>query len=256
MAETHTNKVVLITGAGHRIGRAIALGLARDGWQVALHFNTSAEAAQDTAAQITQAGGTSATVQGDLRNVDTLGDIVGRAGQALGPVTCLINNASLFEDDRIETLTPQSWDDHLDINLRAPVLLSQRFVSQLPPDAAGNIVNIIDQRVWKPTPQFFSYTAAKSALWATTKTMAQALAPWVRVNAIGPGPTLPSSRQNADDFETQSRSVPLGHSTSPEEICDAIRFILATPSITGQMLALDGGQHLAWQTPDVTAAKE
>ncbi len=256
MAEPLKDNVVLITGASQRIGRAIALGLAREGWHVALHFNTSAKAAEETALEITQAGGNAITLQGDLRNTDTIGDIVARAAEALGPMTCLINNASLFEDDRIETLTPQSWDDHLDINLRAPVLLSQHFVSQLPETMAGNIVNIIDQRVWKPTPQFFSYTTAKSALWATTQTMAQALAPRVRVNAIGPGPTLPSSRQSADDFETQRRSVPLGRSTSPEEISDAIRFILATPSLTGQMLALDGGQHLAWQTPDVIAAKE
>ena len=256
MSQPLANKAALVTGAGHRIGRAIALGLAGDGWAVGLHFNTSAEAAEETATQIRHAGGSALAVQGDLRDPGSIEQIFNATADALGPVTCLVNNASLFEDDRIETLTTQSWDDHLNINLRAPVLLSQHFVSQLPAAAGGNIVNIIDQRVWKPTPQFFSYTTAKSALWATTQTMAQALAPRIRVNAVGPGPTLPSSRQNVDDFETQSRSVPLGRSTSPEEICDAIRFILATPSLTGQMLALDGGQHLAWQTPDVIAAKE
>lgn len=253
MQETSTNKVALITGAGRRIGRSIALDLARNGWHVAVHFNTSQEAALDTASQITRAGGTAITVCGDLRDVDAIGDIVANANSALGPVSCLVNNASLFEADRLDTLTPQSWNDHFDINLRAPVFLSQHMVAQLPPAASGNIVHIIDQRVLRQTPEFFSYTAAKSALWAATRTMAQALAPRVRVNAIGPGPTLPSSRQTQDDFEQQSLSLPLARSTAPDEICDAIRFILASPSMTGQMLALDGGQHLAWQTPDAMA---
>ena len=153
-------------------------------------------------------------------------------------------------------MTGESWDAHQNINLRAPVFLAQAFAAQLPAGAEGNVINIIDQRVWRPTPHFFSYTVAKSALWAATRTMAQSLAPGIRVNAIGPGPTFANKRQRPEDFENQFTATPLGEPVDPEEIWSGIRFILSARSMTGQMLALDGGQHLAWETPDVTGANE
>jgi NAD(P)-dependent dehydrogenase (short-subunit alcohol dehydrogenase family) len=167
------------------------------------------------------------------------------------PVTLLVNCASLFHDDRIDTLTAQSFDAHIAANLRAPVLLAQAFAKALPADRRGLIVNMIDQRVWRLTPQFFSYTLSKAALWAATQTMAQALAPRIRVNGIGPGPTLPSIHQSAEQFAAEASSVLLGHGASPEEIAGALGYLIDAPSVTGQMIAVDGGQHLAWRTPDI-----
>ncbi len=172
------------------------------------------------------------------------------ANKALGPVTTLINSASIFEDDCLKTLTPESWATHIDTNLRAPLFLSQAFVNQLPAGTDGNIINIIDQRVWRLNPRFLSYTASKAALWTLTQTLAQSLAPQIRVNAIGPGPVLTNERQAQADFEAQVEAVLLQRGPELSEICQAIRFILAAPSMTGQMIALDGGQHLAWATPD------
>ena len=166
------------------------------------------------------------------------------------PITLLVNCASVFEDDRIETLTPQGWDAAMAANLRAPVLLAQAFAAALPATRQGLVVNITDQRVWRPTPLFFSYAVSKSALWAATQMLAQALAPRIRVNAIAPGPTLASIHQSSEDFAAESASVPLGHGPTPEEIGDALAYLIDAPSVTGQMIAVDGGQHLAWQTPD------
>ncbi len=256
MTHTTTNKAVLVTGAAHRIGRAIALGFARDGWKVAVHFNESAEAAENTAAEIRDAGAAVTTVHGDLTEQETAVGIVAAASDEIGPLTCLVNNASLFEDDTLETMTARSWETHQNVNLRAPVFLSQAFAAQLPATEDGNIINIIDQRVLKPDPRFFSYTIAKSALWAATRTMAQTLAPAIRVNAIGPGPTLANKRQRLEDFENQYRAIPLGQSVDPDDIWSGIRFILSARSMTGQMLTLDGGQHLSWETPDITGANE
>ena len=242
---------VLITGAARRIGRRIALDLARQGWAVAIHCKSSRADAETLKQEIDSAGGKSAIVQGDLARADVPERLIGEAVKALGPLTCLINNASRFEPDEAGSVTLDSWAQHLDTNLRAPVFLSQHFAAQLPAHVAGNIINIIDQRVWKLTPKFFSYTASKSALWTVTRTLAQALAPNIRVNAIGPGPALPNVRMDEDDFTRQARLTLLKRGTSPEEISAAVKYILSAPAMTGQMIVLDGGQHLLWQTRDV-----
>ena len=246
----------LVTGAARRVGLAIAADLAAHGFAVALHCNTSCEEADDAVAAILEAGGSAAAITADLTDRHAVAGLVDAARQAIGPLTLLVNNASVFEYDDLETLDHDIWDRQMAVHLEAPAFLARDFVAQLPADAAGNIVNIIDQRVWRPTPHFFSYTTAKSALWAATRTMAQTLAPRVRVNAIGPGPTLPGPRQSEADFAAQVAAVPLQRGPSPEEIAAAVRFLVETPSMTGQMLALDGGQHLAWETPDVVRANE
>jgi len=176
-----------------------------------------------------------------------------QAAGVLGPITLLVNNASLFLADRLPTVTPATWDAHLDANLRGPIFLAQAFAAQ--PGAAGLIVNLLDQRVWNPNPLFFSYTVSKAALWAATQTMAQALAPRIRVNAIGPGPTLPSIHQRPEDFEAEAAHTLLGRRATPEELARTLRFLIDSPSVTGQMIAVDGGQHLAWRTPDLAHAE-
>jgi NAD(P)-dependent dehydrogenase (short-subunit alcohol dehydrogenase family) len=247
---------VLITGAARRIGQRIALDLARDGWAVAIHCNQSRSDAETLKREIDRSGGRSAIVQGDLAQANVPERLIAEAAKALGPLSCLINNASRFEPDEAGSVTLDSWAQHLDINLRAPVFLSQHFAAQLPADKSGNIINIIDQRVWKLTPKFFSYTASKSALWTVTRTLAQALAPRIRVNAIGPGPALPNVRMDEEDFARQARLTLLKRGTSPEEISAAVKYILSAPAMTGQMIVLDGGQHLLWQTRDVMDVKE
>lgn len=247
---------VLVSGSGRRIGRRIALDLAGDGWDVAVHCNTSIIEAEEVAGLITAMGRKAVIVRGDLSQAQVPERLIEEAAQALGGLTCLINNASVFEPDVVGSITQQSWGQHLDTNLRAPVFLSQAFARQLPDRTTGNIVSIIDQRVWKLNPKFFSYTASKSALWTATRTLAQALAPRIRVNAIGPGPALPSVRMDEDEFAKQSRLTLLGRGTSPTEISAAVQFILSQPALTGQMIVLDGGQHLVWQTRDITGVKE
>jgi NAD(P)-dependent dehydrogenase (short-subunit alcohol dehydrogenase family) len=249
-------KSVLVTGAARRIGRQLALDLAADGWDVAVHCNTSVAEAHEVADQIRTMGRTAAVVRGDLSRDDVPRRLIGESAAALGGLTCLINNASLFEPDEVGAITTASWGAHLDTNLRAPVLLSQAFAQALPKRQSGNIISIIDQRVWKLNPRFFSYTTSKSGLWTATRTLAQALAPRIRVNAIGPGPALPSVRMDEAEFAKQTRLTLLGRGTSPTEISGAVKFILSQPALTGQMIALDGGQHLVWQTPDVVEVTE
>jgi NAD(P)-dependent dehydrogenase (short-subunit alcohol dehydrogenase family) len=239
------SKTVLITGAARRIGRAIALDMARQGWAVAVHFRNSRSEAEALVTEIQSSGGVAQAFGADLADFQALSKIVADCASALGPPICLINNASEFLPDAVETLDQASWDTHLDINLKAPVFLSQAMVRQLPDGVQGNIINIIDQRVWKLTPDFFSYTISKAGLWTATRTLAQALAPRVRVNAIGPGPTLRSIHQSGTDFELEKTSTLLGTGPSLGEIAAAVQFILSAPSMTGQMIALDGGQHLA-----------
>ncbi len=242
-------KTALVTGAAKRVGRALALDLANHGWAVAIHCNTSRADADAVAATIHSAGGKAVVLAADLSQEHQVAALVPAAINALGPLGLLINNASLFEEDDVETVTRDSWDAHLNTNLRAPFVLSQAFAKSA---QHGAIINIIDQRVWRLTPKFMSYTLSKAGLWTLTQTLAQALAPYIRVNAIGPGPVMPSFRQSPESFAAQVAAVPLQRNTGLEEICAAVRFILETPSMTGQMIALDGGQHLSWQTADVT----
>jgi NAD(P)-dependent dehydrogenase (short-subunit alcohol dehydrogenase family) len=239
-------RAALVTGAAQRIGRAIALALAADGWAVAIHHRSSREAAESVVAEIAQGGGRAVALAADLVREDELEMLMRRAGDALGPLGALVNNASVFEGDEALSVTRASWDRHIETNLRAPFVLMQLFARQLPADAGGAIVNILDERVWSLTPHFVSYTLSKAGLWTLTQSMALALTPNIRVNGIGPGPTLPSPRQSEEQFRRQWSAMPLARRTTPEEIAAAVRFILAAPAMTGQMIALDGGQHLLW----------
>jgi NAD(P)-dependent dehydrogenase (short-subunit alcohol dehydrogenase family) len=245
-----THKAVLITGAGRRIGRALAEDLGAAGWAVAVHYHHSSADADEAVAAITSKGGRAAAVQADLGDHASVTGLVTAAIKAVGPLGCLINNASIFERDDIATATLDSWDSHIAVNLRAPFFLSQALAAQVAGKERGVIINLLDERVWHLTPHFASYTVSKVGLWTLTQTLAMALAPRIRVNGIGPGPTLPSPYQTPEQFAAQCARMPLGRGTSPDEICAAVRFILAAPAMTGQMIALDGGQHLGWgQTP-------
>ncbi len=249
-------KTALVTGASHRIGKQMALDLAKDGWAVAIHYAKSQLSAQQVVDEILARGGEAISVGGDLADEQVPQKMIDACVDGLGPLTLLVNNASRFERDDISDMSVEGWNLHHKINLRAPVFLAKIFAKQLPDNQQGNIVNLIDQRVWRLNPEFFSYTASKAGLWAATQTLAQALAPRVRVNAIGPGPALPSTRMSASEFEKQCSLTPLEVGTSPQEISSALRFILSSPAMTGQMIALDGGQHLAWKTPDVVEVRE
>jgi NAD(P)-dependent dehydrogenase (short-subunit alcohol dehydrogenase family) len=239
----------LVTGAAKRLGRATALALAEDGYDVAVHYGSSKADAEAVASAIHAKGRRAVAIAADLAKETETQQLVGAVAKALGPLTCLVNNASLFERDEALTVTRATWDAHFETNLRAPFVLMQEFARQLPAEASGVIVNIVDERVWNLTPHFVSYTLSKAGLWTLTQVMAMALAPRIRVNGIGPGPTLPSPRQSAEQFAKQQASVPLQRGATPEEIAAAVRFILSSPSMTGQMLALDGGQHLGWAQP-------
>lgn len=238
---------VLITGAAVRIGQAIALALAADGHPVAVHYNRSRKDADTTVEALRTLGVAAAAVQADLADHQAVLRLVPAAAEALGePLGVLVNNASLFENDRMKSITQQSFDAHMAINLRAPLFLAQQFAEALPEDRKGAIVNLIDMRVWKPLPGFISYTVSKAGLEMLTKTMAMALSPRIRVNAIGPGPVLPNERQSEEQFREQWHSTALKRGAHPEEIADGVRFLLNSPSVTGQMIAMDGGQHLPW----------
>jgi len=246
-SENHPSDIprtVLITGAAKRIGRALAEDFGARGWSVAIHYNVSAGEAEEVAAQVRRSGGRAATLQADLADHAAVEALMPAAVHALGPIGCLINNASVFERDEAATATLESWERHQAVNLRAPLFLTQTFARQLPAAASGAIINIIDQRIWRLTPHFMSYTVSKTGLWTLTQTCAMALAPRIRVNAIGPGPTLPNPYQSQAEFDSQRARMPLGRGTTPAEICTAVRFILEAPGMTGQMIALDGGQHL------------
>jgi len=251
----------LVTGAARRLGRAMALSLADTGHDIALHYAGSAEAAKTTAEEIRAKGVRAELVQADLLDQTAAEALVTRATAALDqPLTVLINNASIFEHDDIDTMSAESWDRHFGSNLRAPMFLTQAFAAQCPkgkrdengePVAAGMVLNMLDQRVHKLTPQFMTYTIAKMGLWAFTRTAAQALAPDIRVNGIGPGPTMQGERQSAEHFADQRAATILGRGSDPQEICRLLQFFLQNPGVTGQMICADGGQHLAWETPDV-----
>lgn len=251
----------LVTGAGKRLGRAMAIYLGERGFDVAVHYNASADEAEEVAREIRFLGRMAAPVQADLLDEAVVKDLVPAAQAALGgPLTVLINNASIFEYDNLETATRNSWDRHIESNLRAPFVLTQVFARQVPepltgedhePQAQGLVVNMIDQRINKLTPEFMTYTIAKMGLWAFTRTAAQALGPRARVNAIGPGPTMQGIRQSAEHFRRQREATVLKRGADPEGITAALGYFLDARSVTGQILCVDGGQHLAWQTPDV-----
>lgn len=253
-------KRALVTGAGKRLGRAMALSLADAGFDLALHYASSAVETEALAEEIRARGRQAETVQADLLIEGQTATVIPNATNALGgPLTLLVNNASIFEDDDLDTMTRESWDRHIESNLRSPVALTQAFAAQAPapevdttnePRAQALVVNMIDQRVRKLTPDFMSYTTAKMGLWAFTRTAAQALAPKVRVNAIGPGPTLKAAGQTEANFIRQRSVTPLNRGSNPEDICAALQYFLAAPAVTGQLICVDGGQHLNWQTPD------
>jgi NAD(P)-dependent dehydrogenase (short-subunit alcohol dehydrogenase family) len=246
-----TRGAALVTGAGRRIGRVLALEAARAGFDVAVHYRSARADAQAVADEIAALGRSAVILDAELTDEGQTAALVARAAQALGPVTLLVNSASTFEDDRLATTTRKSWDAHLDANLRAPVVLAQAFAAGLPDAQAGLIVNIVDQRVLRPNPQFFSYSLSKAGLWWVTQTLAQDLAPRIRVNAIGPGPTLASVHQAPGEFEREAAGTPLERAVSPDDIAAALRYLIDATSVTGQMIAVDAGQHLGWRTPDV-----
>lgn len=253
---TDPHIVALVTGGARRVGAAIVHDLAAHGFAVAIHCNASQAQAQSLAAGIEAAGGRAAVICGDLTDPACARALVARAQAALGPVRLLVNNASVFVGDTATDFDPAVWDRHFDLHVKTPAILAGQLAQALPPGADGLVVNVIDQRVWRPTPRFFSYTLSKSALWTATRTLAQALAPRVRVNAIGPGPTLKNQRQDAADFEAQVEALLLKRGPDLAEFGRTIRYLWQARSVTGQMIALDGGQHLAWQTPDVYGIAE
>lgn len=243
----------LVTGGGKRIGRAICLKLARAGFDVAIHHRGSEEAAEAVADEVRALGRRAAVVQADLMQEAEVRELVPAAVEALGPLSVLVNNASVFEDDRIGDLSREIWDKHIETNLRAPVVLAEAFAVQAPDGPPGSlaIVNLLDQRVLKPDPRFFSYALSRNGLWWATRTLAQGLAPRIRVNGVGPGPTLPSIHQTEAEFDAEAAAVPLERAGSPEAVADAVAWLVDATLVTGQMIAVDGGQHLAWRTPDI-----
>lgn len=242
--------VALVTGGAVRIGRAIALALARTGYDIALHVRQCDADAQSACAAIEACGARVALLTAELGDAEAVAALLPAAHAALGTVSLLVNNASKFLPDAVGSLDPALWDRHFAVNLRAPVFLAEALAGQLGDDATGCVINLIDQRVLKPTPHYLSYSLTKNALWAATKMLAQGLAPRVRVNAVAPGPTLANERQSEEDFARQRASMPLGLGPTPDEIAEAVLFLASARSITGQMLAVDGGQHLSWQTRD------
>ncbi|UNK37017.1 SDR family oxidoreductase [Shinella sp. H4-D48] len=249
-------KTALVTGGAKRIGKAIVEDLAANGFAVAIHANTSLDDAEALAATIRARGQMASAVQCDLADGAATAGLIAAACAALGPLDLIVNNASLFKPDTVAAFDDALWDRHFAVHVKAPSILARDFVRQLPEGVTGSIVNIIDQRVWNPTPRYYSYTLSKSALWMATRTMAQSFAPQVRVNAIGPGPSLPNERQTDEAFRTQIDGLILRRGPDLGEFGRTVRFLFDTPSITGQMIALDGGQHLAWETPDVAENAE
>ena len=246
----------LVTGGAQRVGRAITLALAEAGYDVVVHWRSSRADAEDTAREVESRGRRAVLHYADLHGPALRFSLAALSDHGVGPLTLLVNSASVFEDDRFGALEGKAWDLHFAVNLQAPVMLAQAFADALPatvPDGQAAVVNILDQRVLKPNPQFFSYALSKAALWNATRMMAQALAPRVRVNAVGPGPTLASIHQDAEVFAREAAAVPLGHGSPPSEIAAAVVYLASARAVTGQMIAVDGGQHLAWRTPDIVS---
>ena len=239
----------LVTGGGKRIGRAICLELARAGFDIVIHYRSSADAAEAAAADVRALGRRAATLRADLAVEAEAKQLVPAAMEAVGSLSVLVNNASVFEDDRVGSLERATWDAHMETNLRAPVVLAEAFAAQAPD--GGCIVNLLDQRVLKPDPRFFSYALSRNALWWATRTLAQALAPRIRVNGVGPGPTLPSIHQTEAEFASEAAGTLLQRPGSPQAVAEAVRWLVEAELVTGQMIAVDGGQHLGWKTPDI-----
>jgi NAD(P)-dependent dehydrogenase (short-subunit alcohol dehydrogenase family) len=250
------DRIAIVTGGARRVGRAIVEDLAAHGWAIALHCHTSLAAGEEIARGIIRAGGRAAVIEADLADLEAVRTIVPRTIDALGHPTLLVNSAGTFDFDAVGALDPAIWHHQMTINATTPIFLAEAFAAALPGGVQGNVVNIIDQRVLKPTPDYFSYQISKSTLHTATRVLAQALAPRIRVNAIGPGPVLKSVRQTDADFARQSAAVPLGKGPGLEEFGRTIRYFVETPSVTGQMIALDGGQHMSWQTPDLVEVNE
>lgn len=240
--------VALVTGAARRIGREICLTLARAGFDVAIHHHASGEDARTLAEAVAGLGRRACLLQADLTDEAKVRALAPAAVEALGPLTVLVNNASVFEDDRVGGLTRDSWDRHIETNLRAPLVLAEAFAAQA---VEGVIINLLDQKVLKPDPRFFSYSLSRNGLWWATRTLAQALAPGIRVNAVGPGPTLPSIHQTPEEFAAEARGTLLQTPGSPQAVAEAVLWLIDARMVTGQMIAVDGGQHLAWRTPDI-----
>ncbi|HWE05559.1 MAG TPA: SDR family oxidoreductase [Rhizomicrobium sp.] len=248
-------KSALVTGAAKRLGRAIVLDLAKNGWDIALHFNHSEPDARETADAVRNTGRRVTLLKADLADETATSALIGRAVAEMGRLSALVNSASIFESDDWQSASQASWGRHMAVNLRAPFVLAQEFARQLRPEAHGAIVNIIDQRVLKPTPQFLSYSTSKAALYWLNTTLAQALAPRIRVNAVAPGPTMINARQSEAHFRRQRDATVLGTGAEPQDVCDAVRYLLSARTVTGQMIAVDGGQHLIWRTPDVSGVE-
>jgi NAD(P)-dependent dehydrogenase (short-subunit alcohol dehydrogenase family) len=240
-------KNALVTGAAKRLGRAIALDLARHGWNVAIHHNNSEREARATCEDARSVGVKAMVVKADLANEDAAATVVESAARELGPINALVNSASVFENDQWYSADRASWDRHMNVNLRAPLVLAQQFARQLPRDGHGAVINLLDQRLFKPTPEFLSYGVSRAGLHWLTTTLAQALAPRIRVNAVAPGPTLKAAKQTQDHFDRERHSTILGNGSEPQDICDAVRYLLEAKAVTSQTIVVDGGQHLIWQ---------
>jgi NAD(P)-dependent dehydrogenase (short-subunit alcohol dehydrogenase family) len=243
----------LVTGAAKGIGLRIAERLVSAGYRVVLHCSVASQThAEAATASMTAQGGKAHVLPSDLREPATLGTLAAEANAIFGPLTLLVNNAAIFEADDAASFDLDLWEKHFAVNLKAPLILSREFARRLPAGIEGAIINIIDQRVLRPTPQFFTYSLSKSALWSATKTMAQAFAPQgIRVNAVGPGPVSPNHSQGEAGFALEVRGLPLARAIAPDDIADAVLYLAGARNVTGQMIAVDAGQHLAWRTPDV-----
>lgn len=248
---TSHRQVALVTGGARRIGRAIVERLAREGYNVVIHCNSAVEEAESLASELGKDGAACLVVSADLSDPDGVNLLGETAGAFFGPVTLLVNNASTFIADDVASLDVAAWNRQFSVNLRAPSVLAGMMANALPEDAEGAIINIIDQRVWKLTPEFYSYTLTKSALWTATRTLAQRFAPRIRVNAVGPGPTLPSVHGGDAGLAREAAGTLLREIVPPGAVADAVLYLARATHVTGQMLAVDSGQHLAWQTPDI-----
>jgi NAD(P)-dependent dehydrogenase (short-subunit alcohol dehydrogenase family) len=250
-SKTKQRPVALVTGGAKRIGAAIVEALASKDFAVIIHFNTSEHEAMTLAKRINDGGGSAAPMHADLANPDAVAAMMADAAKPFGPVTLLVNNASSFLTDTLHTIEVAQWNKQFSVNIRAPSMLAKDFAAALPEGTSGSIINIIDQRVWKLTPEFYSYTLSKAALWAATQTMAQTLAPHIRVNAVGPGPTLGNLHDGETGVQKEAAGTLLEARVDPKEIAAAVGYLASARHVTGQMIAVDSGQHLGWRTSDI-----